>query len=218
MAEINLLATHPPAKRNYDARLADKTPAVIRVARQFGREFFDGERKFGYGGYQYDGRWQAVVECMRRHFNLAEDASILDVGCGKGFLLHDFREAMPGCTIAGVDVSEYAIKNAMESVKPCLKIGSAETLDFPDNSFDLVVSINSIHNLPLEPCVRAIKEIQRVSRQHSYITIDAWRNEQERENLMKWILTAETFMHVDDWIKLFQEIGYTGDYWWFIAE
>ena len=218
MPEINLLNTHPATKRNYDKRAAEKTPEIIRLAKQFGKDFFDGDRKCGYGGYNYDGRWKAVVERMRQHYNLTNDAKILDVGCGKGFMLHDFKEIMPGCSVAGIDVSEYAIENSMPSIKKFLKVANAEKLPYPDKSLDLVIAVNSIHNLPLELCKTSLKEIERVSRGHSFITVDAWRNDQERENLMKWVLTGETYMHVDDWEKLFLEIGYTGDYYWFIAD
>lgn len=218
MPEINLLNTHPAAHRDYDKRVAEKTPEIIALAKQFDKDFFDGDRKSGYGGYAYDGRWKAVAKRMHDFYNLQPDASILDIGCAKGFLLNDFKEFMPDCTIAGIDVSKYAIENAMPSVKPFLEIASAEKLPYPDNSFDLVISINSIHNLPVDHLKTALKEIQRVSRNHSYITIDAWRNETEKENLYKWVLTAETMMHVDDWKKLFKEVGYTGDYWWFIAD
>jgi len=216
--EINLLDTHPKAKRDYDKRALEKTPEVIATAKRFDREFFDGDRKVGYGGYTYDGRWKSVAERMRDRYRLPDNAAILDIGCAKGFLLHDFKELLPQCTVAGVDVSEYAIENAMPSVKPFLKIASAEKLPYADKSFDLVISINSIHNLPIERLKTALREIQRVCKGHSYITIDAWRNDREKENLYKWVLTAETMMHVDDWKKLFAAVGYTGDYWWFIAE
>lgn len=216
--EINFLNTHPATKRDYDQRAREKSAEIITIAKQFGKEFFDGDRKCGYGGYRYDGRWKAVAQKMKDYYRLAEDCSILDIGCAKSFLLHDFKELMPNCTVAGIDVSEYAIENAMPSVKPYLKVVSAETLPYTDKSFDLVISINSIHNLSPEPLKAALKEVERVSRGHSYITVDAWRNEEERENLYKWVLTAETMMHVDDWKKLFDEVGYTGDYWWFIAD
>ena len=216
--EINLLNSHPGIKRNYDARAREKTPELISLAKEFGKDFFDGDRKCGYGGYKYDGRWQAVVERLQERYSLPSGASILDIGCGKGFLLHDFKEMMPGCKVAGLDVSDYAIENSMDSVRPFLEIASAESLPYADNSFDLVISVNSIHNLPLDRLTVSLKEIERVSRGNSFITVDAWRNEQERINLMKWVLTAETYMHVDDWKKLFAEVGYTGDYWWFIAE
>jgi len=218
MAEINLLFSTPKTVRDYDKRAREKTSEIIKIAKEFDQEFFDGDRKCGYGGYRYDGRWQAVAKNLRDYYKLPEDAAILDIGCAKGFLLHDFKELMPKCSVAGIDVSTYAIENAMESVKPFLKVASAESLPYPDKSFDLVISINSIHNLPLERLETALREITRVCRGHSYITIDAWRNELERENLFKWVLTAETMMHVDDWKKLFAEVGYTGDYWWFIAD
>lgn len=218
MPEINLLTTHPKATRDYDKRVAEKTPAIVKLAKEFGRDFFDGDRKCGYGGYNYDGRWKAVAQRMKDHYQLTEDCAILDIGCAKSFLLHDFKELMPNCTVAGIDVSEYAIENAIPSVKPYIKVASAEKLPYPDKSFDLVISINSIHNLPINKLKTAMREIQRVSRNHSYITVDAWRNEEERISLYKWVLTAETMMHVNDWKKLFAEVGYTGDYWWFIAD
>ncbi|MBI5741877.1 MAG: class I SAM-dependent methyltransferase [Nitrospirae bacterium] len=216
--EINFLDTHPGIKRDYDKRAGEKTPDIIGIAKQFGKDFFDGDRKCGYGGYKYDGRWKAVAKRMKDYYRLPANAAILDIGCAKGFMLNDFLELMPDCSVAGIDISEYAIGNAMPSVKPFLKTGSAEKLPYPDKSFDLVVSINSIHNLPVERLKASLLDIERVCRGNSYITIDAWRNEQERENLYKWVLTAETMMHVDDWKKLFKEVGYTGDYYWFIAD
>lgn len=218
MSEINLLDSYPKTARDYDKRAREKTQEIIKLAKQFSRDFFDGDRRCGYGGYKYDGRWRTVVKLIKNFYHLPDNAAILDIGCAKGFMLHDFKELMPQATVAGIDVSEYAIENAMASVKPFLKIASAEKLPYPDKSFDLVISINSIHNLSLERLKISLREIQRVCRGNSYITIDAWRNEQERVNLFKWVLTAETMMHVDEWKKLFAEVGYSGDYWWFIAD
>ena len=218
MSEINLLDTHPKTVRDYDKRALEKTPEIIRLAKKFGEDFFDGDRKYGYGGYKYDGRWKSVVKRMKKYYNLPNDAAILDIGCGKGFMLHDFKELMPNSTVAGVDISTYAIENAMPTVKHSLEVASAEKLPYSDNTFDLVISVNTIHNLPKEQLIQALREIQRVCKGHSYITVDAWRNETERDNLFKWVLTAETMLHVDDWVELFDEIGYTGDYWWFIAD
>lgn len=216
--EINLLDSHPKTIRDYDKRAKEKTPEIVRLAKQFGKDFFDGDRKCGYGGYKYDRRWESVVKRFKEYYKLQDNAAILDIGCGKGFMLHDFKELMPEAKVSGIDISEYAVENAMPSVKPFIKVASAEKLPYPDKSFDLVVSITSIHNLPLERLKNALREIRRVCRGDSYITIDAWRNEIERENLFKWVLTAETMMHVDDWKKLFNEVGYVGDYWWFIAD
>jgi len=210
---------YPRSKRPIEERGKLITEEHRKVARQFGPDFFDGDRLYGYGGYNYHPRfWTDTVRQFRDHYGLAEDASILDVGCGKGFMLHDFQLLMPNAQLAGIDVSEYAIDRALESVKPLVQVADAQELPFPDNSFDLVISINTIHNLPLEECKQSLREIQRVSRKHAFLTVDAWRTEAERESLMKWILTALTYMHVDDWKRVFDEVGYTGDYFWFIAE
>lgn len=217
--EVNLLDLYPRSRRPIDERASLVTDEHRRIARQFGREYFDGDRLIGYGGYGYHPRfWQATVRRFRDYYRLADDASVLDVGCAKGYMLHDFKELMPRLTIAGIDISAYAIEHAMETVKPFLRIGDTRELPFSDKSFDLVISINTIHNLPSEECKRALREIQRVSRKHAFITVDAWRTEEERQRLLKWNLTALTYMHVDDWKRLFDAVGYTGDYYWFIAE
>jgi len=214
--EINLLDRLPQTTRNLKARAEQKTPEDRALAKQFGRDFFDGERRHGYGGYRYDGRWLPVARRMVEHYQLGPDARILDVGAAKGFLMHDFLQVLPGATVRGIDVSTYAKENAHGNTGNLIDIGSAESLPYPDKHFDLVVSINSIHNLPLERCKQALREMERVSRAHKFVTIDAWRTEEEHERLLAWILTAETYMSVPDWVKLFREVGYTGDYWWFI--
>ena len=219
MAEVNLLDLYPRSKRPIEERGKLVTEEHREIARQFGKEYFDGDRLYGYGGYYYNPRfWQATVRRFRDYYQLAEDASVLDVGCGKGFMLRDFKELMPNLTIAGIDISDYGIEHAMETVKPFLRVGNARELPYEDNSFDLVISINTIHNLPLVECQQALREIQRVSRKHAFITVDAWRTEEEHERMMKWNLTALTYMHVDEWKRVFEEVGYQGDYFWFIAE
>lgn len=219
MTEINLLDQYPRSKRPIDERAKLITEEHRAIARQFDKEFFDGDRLYGYGGYNYHPRfWQETVKRFRDYYNLADDASVLDVGCGKGFMLYDFKQLMPDLTIAGIDISEYAIANAKEEVKPYLKVGDAKKLPYPDNSFDLVISINTVHNLPLEECKQSLREIERVSRRNSFIIVDAWRNDEEKQRMLSWNLTALTYMHVTDWIELFDEVGYTGDYYWFIAE
>ncbi len=214
--EINLLDRLPQTKRDPKARAAAKTAEDRALAKQFGRDFFDGERRHGYGGYRYDGRWLPVVRRMVEFYNLSPDARILDVGAAKGFLLHDFLQVLPNATVRGIDVSTYAKDNAHGQMGALIDIGSGDQLPYADNSFDLVISINSIHNLPPDRCKQALAEMERVSRAHKFVTIDAWRTEEEHERLLDWILTAESYFHVDDWVKLFSEVGYSGDYWWFI--
>ncbi len=215
MAEINLLDTYPRAKRNVDERAA-ATPQDRALAKQFGPEFFDGTRNQGYGGYKYDGRWVAVAKRFQAHYGLTGASSVLDVGCAKGFFLHDLRQVIPGITVAGIDISSYAIEHAMADVKPFLRVGNAKALPYADRSFDLVIAINTIHNLKRDECLQTVREIQRVSRKHAFITVDAYRSDEEKERMLKWNLTAETIMHVDEWKRFFAEAGYTGDYHWFI--
>ena len=217
MAEINLLDKYPKSKRPVDERGELITKEHRAVARQFSYQYFDGERLYGYGGYNYHPRfWQETVKRFKDYYNLADNASVLDVGCAKGFMMHDFKELIPNINIRGIDVSEYAYENAIEDMKPYIQIGNAKELPFPDNSFDLVISIHTVHNLPVDDCKKALKEIERVTKGNSFIAVDAWRNEEEKRRLLKWNLTALTYMHVDEWKKLFDEIGYTGDYYWFI--
>lgn len=219
MGEINLLDQYPKSSRPIDERAKLVAEEHRAIARRFGKEFFDGDRLYGYGGYYYHGRfWKPTVKRFRDYYRLKDDAAVLDIGCAKGFMMHDFRELMPKMTIAGIDISEYAYENAIEDMKPYIKVGNAKELPYPDTSFDLVISINTLHNLPLEECKQAIRELQRVSRGNAFITVDAWRSEEERKRLMQWNLTALTYMHVDDWRRLYAEVGYTGDYYWFIAE
>lgn len=217
MAEVNLLKNYPQSKRNLKGRQAKKTEKVRRIARKFGQEYFDGDRKYGYGGYNYHHRFFThVVKDFINYYKLDKKSRILDVGCGKGFMMHDFAIALPGALIAGIDISDYAIKHALTDMKPFIKKGNAKKLPYQDKSFDLVISINTIHNLPRQDCKKALQEIERVSKNHAFITVDAYRNKKEKERLEAWNLTALTYMSVDDWNKLFKEVGYTGDYWWFI--
>ena len=209
--EVDLLINYPKTKRNLEERVASKTESDRAIARQFGREFFDGDRNHGYGGFNYMPRfWQPVIPTFKQYWNLSSNSSLLDVGCAKGFMLHDLAELIPGITVKGVDISKYAIENAMPDMKPHVEIGNATNLPFKDNSFDVVISINTIHNLEREGCGKALQEIERVSRGKSFITVDAYRNEEEKERMYAWNLTAKTIMSVEDWILFFNEVGYSG--------
>ena len=215
--EIDLLENYPRTKRNVEERGTTKTENVRRVARQFGKEFFDGDRKYGYGGFKYFSRfWQPVIPTFQKHFGLTGRSSLLDVGCAKGFMLHDLVELIPGITVSGVDVSDYAILHAMDEIKSKVQVADAIDLPFADNSFDVVISINTIHNLNKDDCAQALREIERVSCKGSFITVDAYRNDDEKERMLAWNLTAKTIMSVDEWVVFFEEVGYTGDYFWFV--
>ena len=215
--EIDLLVNYPRTKRNVEDRGQNKTEEDRSIARKFGREFFDGERRHGYGGFNYHPRfWQPVVPTLQAHFDLKTGTSLLDVGCGKGFMLHDLAALIPGIVVKGVDISEYAIANAMEDMRPHVQVANARRLPFPAKSFDAAISINTIHNLEREACGQALREIERVSRKGAFVTVDAYRTDEERERMFAWNLTGLTIMHVDEWVAFFGEVGYTGDYYWFI--
>jgi ubiquinone/menaquinone biosynthesis C-methylase UbiE len=215
--EIDLLKNYPKTKRDLKQRADSKTEEDRAIARKFGKEFFDGDRNHGYGGFGYMSRfWQPVIPTFQEHFNMDKNTKVLDVGCAKGFMLYDMRELIPGISVRGIDISEYAVENAKEEIKEFVSVADARKLPFKDDSFDVVISINTIHNLDKEECAKALKEIERVSRGKSFITVDAYRNDEEKEAMFAWNLTAKTIMSVDEWIAFFDEVGYTGDYYWFI--
>lgn len=215
--ETDLLVNYPRTIRDVESRAAATTDADRAIARRFGEEFFDGDRRHGYGGFAYSPRfWQPVVPALQRHFGLTSSSSVLDVGCAKGFLMHDLAQLIPGIAVKGIDVSEYAIANAIEDMRPHVQVADARRLPFPDKSFDVAISINTIHNLERDECGLALREIERVSRGRSYVTVDAFRTNAERARMLAWNLTARTVMHADDWKAFFLEVGYTGDYYWFI--
>jgi ubiquinone/menaquinone biosynthesis C-methylase UbiE len=215
--EIDLLADYPKSKRDISNRGAEKTEADRAIARQFGKEFFDGDRRHGYGGFSYNPRfWQPVIPSFIRHFNLTEESSILDVGCAKGFMLYDFKLMIPGIRIKGIDISSYGIEHGITEIREHLQVANAVKLPFPDKSFEVVISVNTVHNLEIEECALALQEIERVAQGKSFITVDAYRNDDERDRMFAWNLTAKTIMSTTEWIHFFQKVGYTGDYYWFM--
>ena len=216
MAHVNVMRRYPRAERNLDERKANITEELRSVARKFGEEFFDGDRLHGYGGYRYDGRWVPVVEDFCNDYGLSDSSAVLDVGCAKGFMVQDFISALPGSTIKGVDVSDYAIGAAEQHLRPHLQVADAKDLPFESDSFDLVISINTIHNLELAECKQSLNEISRVSRQNAFIVVDSWHSEAERRRMEAWNLTALTYMSAPEWECLFKEVGYRGDWDWFI--
>jgi protein-L-isoaspartate(D-aspartate) O-methyltransferase len=204
---------HRSTKRDYLSRvLAGNKAEFAAVAKKFDVEYWDGSRDTGYGGYKYDGRWLDVARRMARHYGLKSGDCVLDVGCGKGFLLYEFTQAVPGIEVVGLDISRYALEHAKEEVRPFLFEGNAVSLPYPDGSFDLVVSINTLHNLQLPELEKALREIERVGRKAKYILMDGYRNEQEKVNLLYWQLTCECFFTPREWEWIFRATGYTGDY------
>ena len=215
MSHIDFISrVHTRTQRDYVSERVtgvDKAKCA-KIAKQFGEDYWDGAREHGYGGYYYDGRWYAVAEQMMKHYGLESGNKILDVGCGKGYLLYEFTRLLPGVNVAGIDISEYAIDNAKEEVNPFLRVGNAVELPYDDNYFDFVVSINTLHNLYVYDLQQALREIERVGREHKYIVVDSYRTEREKVNLLNWQLTCECFYIPEEWEWLFIESEYTGDY------
>ena len=215
--EINLLENYPKSNREISLRASKKTNEVRKIAREFGKEFFDGDRNYGYGGFNYNEKfWNPVIPTFQKYWNLNSNNSILDIGCAKGFMLFDIAKNVPGIKVSGIDISDYAIANSLPEMKDFLVVGDAKQLPYPDKSFDIVISINTIHNLEKEDCAKALLEINRVSKKASFVTVDAYRNDVEKKRMIDWNLTAKTIMSVDGWKNFFQEVGYEGDYYWFI--
>ena len=215
--EIDLMRNYPRTKRDTEQRGAEKTNMDRELARKFEKDFFDGDRRNGYGGFSYNSRfWQPTIPDFQKQYNLNKGSKILDVGCAKGFMLHDFSEMIPGIEVQGVDISKYAIANCMPSVKEFVQVADARNLPFEDNSFDLVISVTTVHNFDREDCIKALQEIDRVSKKSAFIVVDAYRNDLEKEAMYAWNLTAKTILHVDDWKHLFAAAGYSSDYYWFM--
>jgi ubiquinone/menaquinone biosynthesis C-methylase UbiE len=213
MPEIDFISPlHKKTKRDYLARVNEFPKAeAAKLAKQFGKDYWDGDRKVGYGGMRYDGRWRVVADAMAKHYGLKAGDKILDVGCGKGFLLYDFTQTVPGIEVRGLDISSYAIENAKEEVKPFLQVGHAKQLPFAEKSFDLVISITTLHNLYCYDLDSALREMERVGKQ-KYLVVESYRNEEEKANLLYWQLTCEAFCTPEEWAWWFKQTGFTGDY------
>jgi ubiquinone/menaquinone biosynthesis C-methylase UbiE len=216
MKEINLLRSLPKSKRDLSQRILNRDKNVIAISKEFGQMYFDGPRDYGYGGYKYDGRWRNVAKDLIEEYSLSSGMRVLDIGCAKGFLLKDLMIECPGLECFGIDISEYAIKNCEPEVKDRLQLGTAKSLPFANDSFELVISINTIHNLERAEAKQALSEIQRVSKSNSYVVVDSFNTPEEKEIFEKWVLTAKFYGYPSDWLTLFEEAGYTGDYSWTI--
>ena len=203
---------HKKTKRDYIGRMNDNKVECMKVARQYGKDYWDGDRQYGYGGYKYDGRWEVVAKRLIEHYELQEKAKILDVGCGKGFLLYEFKKLLPQCEVQGFDTSEYAIKKAKDEIRDNLFVHKAqEPFPFREKEFDLVYSITTLHNLCINDIKIALQEIERVGKS-KYLAVEGYRNEEELFNLQCWALTCEAFFTPQGWKWIFKEFDYTGEY------
>lgn len=204
---------HKATKRDYIGRVtsADKAECA-RVAKEYGYDYWDGDRKYGYGGYHYDGRWQSVAQKMAEYYQLMPGQKVLDVGCGMAHLLYELARLVPGLEVRGIDISQYALAHAKKEIRDKVQYGQAQNIPFGDDEFDLVISLATLHNLKVYDLKKAVKEIERVSKGSSYIMVESFRNDREEVNMLYWQLTCASYHSVDEWEWLYQEWGYTGDY------
>ena len=214
MAYLDFLSPlHKRTTRDYLGRVNEHPKAdAATIAKRFDKDYWDGDRKFGYGGYSYDGRWRVVAEALAQHYNLKAGQRVLDVGCGKAFLLYEITQVVPGIEVHGIDISDYGIENAKTEICDRLQVASATELPFPDGHFDLVYSINTLHNLYNYELDKALREMQRVGKEHRYLVVESYRNEAEKANLLYWQLTCEAFCTPEEWAWWFEQTGYTGDH------
>ena len=216
MAEFDAMSPlHKSTTRDYLARVNDKDypkEKAATIAKQFGKDYWDGDRRICYGGYHYiDGRWQEVAKNLISRYNLMNGSKVLDVGCGKGFLLYDLEKENNNIKVQGLDISDYAIENCKDEMKGKIVQGSATHLPWEDGEFDLVISINTLHNLKNYELEKSLKEIERVGKQ-KYICVESYRNEKEKSNLLYWQVTCEAFNTPDEWKWWFEKTGYSGDF------
>ena len=213
--KINLLKGLPKGKKPLKIR-SQATKKDRNHHWALDKGYFDGTREQGYGGYKYDGRWKPVAKDIIKHYSLKDGAKVLDIGCAKGFLIYDIINEFPKIDVWGVDISTYAINFIDERLKSNIIVANAKELPFDSNSFDLVLSINSLHNiLNVNETIDSLSEIQRVSKKEAFVSLGAYKNDIERETLDNWAVVATTYASEEDWIKIFDKAGYTGDYWWF---
>jgi len=214
MAYVDFLsAVHKATQRDYLGRVNEIPKAeAAAIAKRFDRDYWDGDRRHGYGGYRYDGRWRQVADRLRDHYGLRAGQRVLDVGCGKGFLLYDLAQSVPGLEVFGIDISAYGLAHAQPEVRDRLALATAAALPFADDHFDLVISINALHNLRCFDLEAALGEIERVGRGAKYICVESYRNEVEKVNLLYWQLTCESFYAPEEWQWWFTRCGYSGDH------
>ncbi len=211
-----LSSLHKSTKRDYLARVNDRTypkHKAAKLAKKWSFDYWDGSRKINYGGYKYiPGRWNKVIKKMKKIYKLKENVKILDIGCGKGFFLKDFKILFPKSEVHGLDISRYAINKAPKDIRGKLVTGTATKLPWRKNYFDLVVSFNTFHNLYNYDLFKALKEIERVGKKNKYICVESYKNELQKQNLLYWQVTCETFYTPEEWKWFFKLTNYKGDH------
>ena len=214
MAYVDFVSeVHKATQRDYLGRVMSGDKAeCAKIAKKYGYDYWDGDRKYGYGGYRYDGRWKSTAQKLADYYQLKAGQKVLDVGCGMAHLLFELTQVVPELPVYGIDISQYALENAKEEIRDRLQYGQAQDIPFPDREFDLVISLTTLHNLKIYDLKRAVQEIGRVGKGKSYILVESFRNDREEVNMLYWQLTCASYYSVEEWEWLYKEWGYKGDY------
>ena len=212
MREFNLLDGYPELK---SPRYVGQNLRTIKnriIASYRDKEFFDGDRNNGYGGLVYDGRWKNIAKKICDEYKIGDNSKVLQINCEKGFLLNDLHELNPKIKIYGLENSAYAVNNALQNVKAFINYSDKIDLKFKDNFFDFVIAIGAVYSSNLADAIKCLKEIQRVSKGKSFITLGAYETEQDKKLFSYWTLLGSTILRKDEWIEVLKHSGFTGDY------
>tara|TARA_B100000745_G_scaffold263608_1_gene188071 strand:+ start:96 stop:776 length:681 start_codon:yes stop_codon:yes gene_type:complete len=212
MREFDALSNYPEPAQPRVVHPKIRTIHNRIVASYRGEAFYDGDRNNGYGGFNYDGRWAPIAKNMIETYSLDGQSKILQVGSDKGFLLHEFLQISPTTDVRGTEVSDYAINCTMTSVKPFVKKAPFTVLPFADNEFDFIIAIGAVYSLNLPDAIKCLKEIQRVGKGKSFITLGAYESEDDLRLFRYWTLLGSTILSKEDWVEVLDHAGYTGDY------
>jgi len=211
MREFDLLSIYP----NLKSRFISKNTRTIEnriVASYREKEFYDGKRDNGYGGFFYDGRWKPIAEKIFSEYKLKDNSKILHIGCDKGFLLHDIKNLKPKSIVRGIEISNYAISKSKKDIKKYIKKSPFNNLPFKSNYFDFVIAIGPAYALNLRDSIQCIKEIARVGKGKSFITLGSYDDESEEKLFKYWTLLGSTILHKKEWVKVLKHCRYKGDY------
>ena len=213
MREFNLLGEYPiPDKPRYvGSNLRTINHRIVATYRD--KNFFDGDRNFGYGGFKYDGRWKKVADKLCEEYKLNGNSSFLQLGCEKGFLLKDLKSKYTNMQAVGLETSNYAISNSMNEIKKNVKFcDNYLKLNFKDNEFDFIMAIGVVYTCSLDGAIKCLKEIQRVGKGMSFITLASYENKKDYWLFRQWSLLGTTILRKEEWKEILKHAEYSGDY------
>ena len=219
MREFNLLEEYPsPEKPRYvGSDLRTINHRIVATLRD--KDFFDGNRNYGYGGFKYDGRWKKIAKKIANEYNLDNKSSFLQLGCEKGFLLHDLKNILPNLKIRGLETSDYAVNNSMEDVRKYIsKTKNYINLEYEENKFDFILALGVVYTLNLSDAIQCLKEIQRISKGKSFVILASYETIQDYWLFRQWTVLGSTILLKNDWIEVLNHVNYTGDYYFTSAK